>query len=49
VIYIDENAIAAYLDLGTIYKIEGDQQRAQKMFSTAIDLLKALTPDTTIQ
>jgi chemotaxis protein methyltransferase CheR len=48
-IYIDENAIAAYLDLGTIYKIEGDDRRAKKMFSTAIDLLKALSPHTTIQ
>lgn len=49
VIYIDQNAIAAYLDLGNIYKIEGDGRRAEKMFSNAIDLLKALSPDTTIQ
>jgi chemotaxis protein methyltransferase CheR len=49
VIYIDENAIAAYLDLGTIYKIEGDSRRAQKMFGIAINLLKALSPDTIIQ
>jgi chemotaxis protein methyltransferase CheR len=48
IIYIDENAIAAYLDLGSIYKMEADRRRARKMFDTAIELLKELPPDASI-
>jgi chemotaxis protein methyltransferase CheR len=49
IIYIDENAIAAYLDLGSIYKLEANSRRAKQMFDTAIELLKKLSPDTNIQ
>ncbi len=49
IIYIDQNAIAAYLDLGSIYKLEADNRRAKQMFDTAIELLKKLSPDTTVQ
>jgi chemotaxis protein methyltransferase CheR len=48
IIYIDETAIAAYLDLGTIYKIDGDDRRAEKMMTIATELLEALPPDSTI-
>jgi chemotaxis protein methyltransferase CheR len=49
IIYIDELAIAAYLDLGFIYKAEGDTRRARKMFSTATELLEGMSPDAIVQ
>jgi chemotaxis protein methyltransferase CheR len=49
IIYIDETAISAYLDLGAIYKMEADSRRARKMFDTAIELLKKLPPHASVQ
>lgn len=49
IIYIDEKAIAAYLDLGSIYKLEADSRRSKQMFDTAIDLLNKLSPDTKVE
>lgn len=49
IIYIDENAIAAYLDLGSIYKLEADSRRAKQMFDTAIELLNKLSPETKVE
>ncbi|NJM27247.1 MAG: tetratricopeptide repeat protein [Pseudanabaena sp. RU_4_16] len=49
IIYIDETTIAAYLDLGSIYKLEANSRKAKQMFDTAIELLKKLSPDTNIQ
>jgi chemotaxis protein methyltransferase CheR len=49
IIYIDETAISAYLDLGAIYRMEADSRRARKMFDTAIELLKKLPPHASVQ
>lgn len=40
VIYLDPSFIAAYLDLGDFYAREGEGARAEKMRSTARDLLR---------
>jgi chemotaxis protein methyltransferase CheR len=45
VMYLDHSFIAAYLDLGDLYEREGDSVRANKMRTTAHDLLKALSGD----
>jgi chemotaxis protein methyltransferase CheR len=42
IIYLDQGAIAAYLDLSALYQTEGDTPRAKKMFGIAIELLQAL-------
>jgi chemotaxis protein methyltransferase CheR len=42
VIYLEPAFIAAYLDLGDLYTLEGEDARAGKMRTTARDLLKAL-------
>ncbi len=42
IIYLDPNAIDAYLELGDIYQREGDTIRAKKMRTTAWDLLNQL-------
>ncbi|MBD2122799.1 protein-glutamate O-methyltransferase CheR [Trichocoleus sp. FACHB-262] len=49
IIYLDPKAIAAYLDLGAIYARENDIIRSAKMRSTALDLLKQISPDTTVE
>ena len=47
-IYLDHTFIAAYLELGEIYKRENDAPRAQKMRDTARGLLKILPADTPV-
>lgn len=48
IIYLDSNYISAYLDLGSLCEQEGDFNRSKKMYSTAIELLEALSSDLTI-
>ncbi|MBW4488876.1 MAG: tetratricopeptide repeat protein [Trichocoleus desertorum ATA4-8-CV12] len=49
IIYLDPKAIAAYLDLGAIYNRESDIIRAKKMRNTALELLRQVSPHTTIE
>lgn len=49
IIYLEPLAVAAYLDLSLIYQQEGDEKRMAKMYATAIDILKQLTPETRIR
>lgn len=42
IIYLSPDFIPAYLELGALYERENDAERAKKMRSTAIELLKAL-------
>jgi chemotaxis protein methyltransferase CheR len=49
VIYLDSTFVAAYLELGGLYERENDRQRASKMRQTALELLKARSPDTLIE
>lgn len=46
VIYLDHGAVAAYLELGSIYNKEHNAIRAEKMLTTALDLIRALPPET---
>lgn len=45
VIYLDSTSLTAYCDLGNLYRQEGDHGRAQKMYQTALDLLRQLPPE----
>lgn len=45
VIYLDSSSLTAYCDLGNLYQQEGDHGRAQKMYETALNLLRQLPPD----
>jgi chemotaxis protein methyltransferase CheR len=47
-IYLKADFVAPYLELGKLYAKEEDTKRATKMFSSAMDLLKALPPETSI-
>jgi chemotaxis protein methyltransferase CheR len=47
-IYLKSDFVAPYLELGKLYAKEEDTKRATKMFSSAMDLLKALQAETSI-
>lgn len=47
-LYLDPDAIIAYLELGAIHESEGDAARAAKMRATAMQLLKQRPPEETI-
>jgi chemotaxis protein methyltransferase CheR len=49
VIYLDPAFVAAWIELGSIYDVEHDGVRAKKMYSTAMELLRALPPDALIE
>ncbi len=49
IIYLAPDFIAAYLELGSLYERENDAERARKMRTTALELLKALKPETAIE
>jgi chemotaxis protein methyltransferase CheR len=49
VIYLAPNSIAAYLELGSIYEKEGDVTRCVKMRTVALEMLKKLSPNVTIE
>jgi chemotaxis protein methyltransferase CheR len=49
ILYLDPAAIAAYIDLGTLYVNEGDISRAQKMFQSAWELLQSLPAEQSVQ
>jgi chemotaxis protein methyltransferase CheR len=49
ILYLDTTAVAAYIDLGTLYVNEGEIDRAQKMFQTAWDILQSLPVDQPLQ
>lgn len=49
IIYLAPSSIVAYLELGGIYDSEGDISRARKMWSTALDLLKTLPPNSVVE
>lgn len=44
IVYIDPNAALAYLELAQIYRSEGDLPRARKMQSSAVEILRSLSP-----
>lgn len=46
VIYLDPGSVAAHLELGAIYQKEKDTARATKMRTSALQLIKALPPET---
>ena len=48
-IYVDAEYIPGYLELGLLYDREGDADRARRMLSSALDLLKGLAPETEIE
>jgi chemotaxis protein methyltransferase CheR len=48
ILYLDSTAVAAYIDLGTLYVNEGEIDRAQKMFQTAWDILRSLPVEQTL-
>lgn len=49
IIYLDPSSIPAYLELASIYEQEGDQMRANKMYRTALELLRGLSSQTVIE
>lgn len=49
IIYLEPRAIAAYLDLGSIYAREKNPSKAQKLWRTALDLLKELPLHQTVE
>ncbi len=49
IIYLDPKAIAAYLDLGAIHERENDLVRCRKMRNTALELLRQVSPHTTVE
>ncbi len=49
VIYLAPSDIAAYIELGALYERENDMTRANKMRSTALELLDHLPPETSIE
>ncbi len=48
IIYVAPEYVAAYIELASLYEAETDFKRAQKMWSTALELLKRLPPSTPI-
>ena len=48
IIYLAPSSIAAYLGLGSLHEVEGDSNKARKMRSTALELLKELPPHLTV-
>ena len=44
-VYLEPSFIAAYIELGAIHEKEGTMERAEKMRSTALELLGRLPPD----
>lgn len=49
IIYLSPDFIPAWLELGAIYERENDAERAKKMRTTALDLLKTLPPESAIE
>ncbi|MCL1468304.1 CheR family methyltransferase [Argonema galeatum] len=49
IIYLAPSSISAYLELGFLYKREGNGTRAGKMLAVAVELLKDLAPSATIE
>ena len=49
IIYLAPSSIFAYLELASLYEREGDMPRANKMRTTAFELLKGLPPDATLE
>lgn len=49
VIYLSPAFTPAYLELGALYERENDAERAKRMRITALDLLKALPPESVIE
>lgn len=49
IIYLEPTAIAAYLELGSIYAKEKNIAKAQKLWKTALDLLKHLPLHQTVE
>lgn len=49
ILYLDPTSIAAYIDLGTIYRNEGESVRAQKMLQSAWELLQPLSAEQQVQ
>ncbi|HEX8235562.1 MAG TPA: CheR family methyltransferase [Abditibacteriaceae bacterium] len=49
VIYLAPSFAPAYLELGALYEKEGDTARAQKMRTTALELLQSLIPNAVVE
>lgn len=49
IIYLAPDSIAAYLEMGSIYEKEGDVTRSDKMRTVALDLLKKLPANATVE
>lgn len=49
IIYLEPDAIHAYVELGNLYDREGNWARANKMWLSALEMLKKLAPDTPIE
>lgn len=49
IIYLSPDFIPVYLELGALYERENDAERAKKMRSTAIELLKALPHSSVVE
>lgn len=49
IIYLSPDFIPAYLELGALYEREDEAERARKMRTTAIELLKTLPPDSVVE
>lgn len=49
IIYLVPLSIAAYLELGSLYKKEGARERAKKMQETALELLEKLPSNAAIE
>ncbi|RJP86129.1 MAG: chemotaxis protein CheR [Desulfobacteraceae bacterium] len=47
--YLNPEFIAAYIELGTLYDMEGDTVRGVKLRTAAVELLKGLPPETIIE
>lgn len=49
VIYLNPAFVAAYLELGALYERGNDAERAKKMRTTAMELLRLLPPDSLVE
>ena len=49
ILYLAPDSIAAYLEMGSIYEKEGDLTRSDKMRTVALDLLKKLPANATVE
>lgn len=45
ILYLDPQAITAYLELGHLYGLSNDESRQRKMYETALDILNHLQPE----